>query len=101
MLLTPAEIKSKSFESFFVVVVVVVVVFFFFCCCCCCFVVVVFCCCCCFVLFFTRGGCASCLRAWLGARLLPQSYQYPNLSKGADRVAGQLRGDRVPLQWRN
>ena len=34
------------------------------------------------------------LRACLGARLLLQSYQYPNLSKGADRVAGQLRGDK-------
>ena len=43
---------------------------------------------------FTRGGCASCLRAFLGARLLPQSYQYPNLSEGADRVDGQLRGDK-------
>ena len=47
-----------------------------------------------FFLFFTRGGCASCLRACLGARLLPQSYQYPNLSKGADRAGGQLRGDK-------
>ena len=66
MLLTPAQIKPKSFESrrnsFF--------------------------------FFFTRGGCASCLRAYLGARLLPQSYQYPNLSEGADRVAGQLRRDK-------
>ena len=44
--------------------------------------------------FFTRGGCASCLRACLGARLLPQSYQYPNLSEGVDRVGGQLRGDK-------
>ena len=28
---------------------------------------------------------------------------YPNLSEDADRVGGQLRGDRdrVPLQWRN
>ena len=26
--------------------------------------------------------------------LLPQSYQYPNLSECADRVAGQLRGDK-------
>ena len=34
--------------------------------------------------------------------LLPQSYQYPNLSEGADRIGGQLCGDkRVPLQWRN
>ena len=50
--------------------------------------------------FFTRGGYASCLRACLGARLLPQPL--PNLSEGADRVGGQLRGDkRVPLQWRN
>ena len=66
MLLTPAHIKPKSFQSrrnyFFI--------------------------------FFTRGGCASCLRTCLGARLLPQSYQYPNLSEGADRVAGQLRGDK-------
>ena len=64
MLLTPAEIKPKSFESrqnsF----------------------------------FFTRGGCVSCLRECLGARLLPQSYQYPNLSEGDDRVGGQLRGDK-------
>ena len=35
------------------------------------------------------------LRACLGAVLLPQSYQYPNLSEGGDRVAaGQLRGDK-------
>ena len=38
--------------------------------------------------FLTRGGCVSCLRACLGARLFPQSYQYPNLSEGADRVGG-------------
>ena len=63
MLLTPAQIKPKSFESRR-------------------------------NSFFTRGGCASCLRACLGARLLPQSYQYPKLSEGADRVAGQLRGDK-------
>ena len=44
--------------------------------------------------FFTRGGCVSCLRVCLDARLLPQSYQYPNLSEGADRVGGQLRGDK-------
>ena len=30
----------------------------------------------------------------MGTRLLPQSYQYPNLSEGADRVAGQLRGEK-------
>ena len=97
MLLTPAHIKPKSFESrrnsF---------------------------------LFFTRGGCVSCLRACLDARLLLQSYPNPNsrhwfttsflegarkrcsecdpnLSEGADRVGGQLRGDkgRGPLLWRN
>ena len=45
-----------------------------------------------FLFFFTLGGCVSCLRACFGARLLLQSYQYPNLSEGADRVAGQLRG---------
>ena len=63
MLLTPAQIKPKSFESRR-------------------------------NSFLTRGGCISCLRACLGARLLPQSYQYPNLSEGADRVGGQLRRDR-------
>ena len=47
-----------------------------------------------FFLLFTRGGCVSCLRTCLGARLLPQSYQDPNLSEGADRVAGQLRGNK-------
>ena len=47
--------------------------------------------------FFTQGGCVSCLRACLGVRLLPQSYQDPNLSKGADRVGGQLRGDKECL----
>ena len=47
-----------------------------------------------FSFFFTRGGCVSCLRACLDASLLPQSYQYPNLSEGADRVGGQLRGDK-------
>ena len=64
MLLTPAQIKPKSFElrwnSF----------------------------------FFTRGGCASCLHACLGAWLVPQSYQYLNISEGADRVGGQLCGDK-------
>ena len=30
----------------------------------------------------------------MGARLLPQSYQYSNLSEGADRVGGQLRGGK-------
>ena len=45
-------------------------------------------------LFFYPGGCASCLRACLGARLLPQSYQHPNLSEGADRAGGELRGDK-------
>ena len=37
------------------------------------------------------------LRACLGARLLPQSYQYPNLSEGADHVGGQLLGDNECL----
>ena len=44
--------------------------------------------------FSTRGDCASCLRACLGARLIPQSYEYRNLSEVADRVGGQLRGDK-------
>ena len=64
MLLTPVQIKPKSFEwrrNLF---------------------------------FLTQGGCISCLCACLGARLLPQSYQYPNLSEDADRVGGQLRGDK-------
>ena len=45
--------------------------------------------------FFTRGGCVSCLCACFGASLLQQSYQYPNLSEGADRVGGQLRADKA------
>ena len=44
--------------------------------------------------FFTWGGCVSCLHACLGARLLPQSYHYPNLSEGADCIGGQLRWDK-------
>ena len=36
----------------------------------------------------------SSLRACFGVRFLLQSYQYPNLSEGADRVAGQLHGDK-------
>ena len=32
------------------------------------------------------------VRAW--AQGCFQSYQYPNLSEGADRVGGQLRGDK-------
>ena len=63
MLLTPAQIKLKSFEMRLNYI-------------------------------FTRGGCASRLRACLGARLLLQSYQYPNLSEGADLAGGQLRGDK-------
>ena len=51
MSLTPAQIKPKSFDSRRN---------FF---------------------FFNPGGCASCLRACLGARLLLQSYQYPNISE--------------------
>ena len=47
-----------------------------------------------FLSFFTRGGCASCLRDCMGARLLLQSYEYPNLLEGADRVGGQPRGDK-------
>ena len=70
MLLTPAQIKPKSFESrrnFF---------------------------------FLTQGGCVSCLPGCLGPRLLPHSLIisiYPNLSEGADRVGGQLRGDKECL----
>ena len=64
MLLTPAQIKPKPFESrrnsF----------------------------------LFTGGGCTSCLCACLGARLLLHSYQDPNLSEGADCVGGQLCGDK-------
>ena len=41
--------------------------------------------------FLKRKECRS---GSLGARLLPQSYRYPNLSEGADRVGGQLRGDK-------
>ena len=44
--------------------------------------------------FFTRGRCVSCLCVCLGTRLLPQSYQYPNLLEGADHVGGHLHGDK-------
>ena len=44
--------------------------------------------------FFTQGGCVSCLCACLGARLLPQYYQYPNLLEGANCVCGQLCRDK-------
>ena len=64
MLLTPDQIKPKSFESRRI------------------------------FNYFTRGKCVSCLRECSGARLLPQSYQYSNLSEGADRVGGHLRGDK-------
>ena len=51
-----------------------------------------------FVLFFffflTGGGRASCFCACLDAMLLLQSYEYPNLSEGADSVGGQLRGNK-------
>ena len=36
----------------------------------------------------------SCLHGYSGAWLLSQSYQYRNLSEGADRVGGQLREDK-------
>ena len=58
MVLMPAQLKPKSFQSR-------QNSFFF---------------------FFTLGGCLSCLRVCLGTKLLPQSYQYPNLSEGADRI---------------
>ena len=34
------------------------------------------------------------VRAWALLRLLLQSYQYPNFSEAADRVGGQLHGDK-------
>ena len=47
-----------------------------------------------FFFFFTRGGCVSYLRECFDAKLLLLSYQYPNLSEGADSVGRQLRGDK-------
>ena len=47
-----------------------------------------------FFLFFYWGECVSCLHACFGARLLLQSYKYPNLLEGADRITGQLCGDK-------
>ena len=71
MLLTPARIKPKLFESR------QNSLFFFF-----------------FLLFLPGVDASHVYVRCLGARLLPQSYQYPNLSGGADCVAGQLRGDK-------
>ena len=34
------------------------------------------------------------VRAWAPSCFHSLNYQYPNLSEGADRVAGQLRGDK-------
>ena len=34
------------------------------------------------------------VRAWALGCFHSLNYQYPNLSEGADRVAGQLRGDK-------
>ena len=50
-----------------------------------------------FSFFLPGGGCVSRLRTCLGARLLPQFYHCLNLSEGADRVGGQLRGDKECL----
>ena len=65
MLLTPAQIKSKSFESrrnsFFLLRVDAPHVH---------------------------------VRAWVLGCFYMQSYQYPNLSEGADRVGGQLCADK-------
>ena len=61
MLLTPAQIKPKLFQT--------ELLFFSF-----------------FFFFFTRDGCVSRLRACLGARLLLQFDQYLNLLEGADRA---------------
>ena len=74
ILLTPAQIKPKLFES----TRNSLLLFFFF-----------------FLLFFTRGGCPShvYVRAWaLGCFHSLISTQ--TFSEGADRVGGQLRGDK-------
>ena len=34
------------------------------------------------------------VRAWALGCFYSHNYQYPNLSEGADRVAGQMRGDK-------
>ena len=61
MLLTPAQIKPKSFESRQ-------------------------------NSFLSRGGCVSCFRACLGARLLPVLPVF--LLESADHVGGQMHGDK-------
>ena len=45
-----------------------------------------------FSLFFLPGVDVS--HVYICARLLPQSYQYPNLSEGADLIGGELCGDK-------
>ena len=43
-------------------------------------------------LFFLPGVDAS--HVYVRARVLPLSYQYPNLSEGADLTGGQVCGDK-------
>ena len=83
MLLTLAQIKTKSFESrwnsFFLSFFLPGVDAPHVCVCAC-------------VRACVRVCVRACVRACLGARLLLQSYQYSNRSEGADRVGRQLRG---------
>ena len=66
MLLTPAQTKPKSFESRRNS-----------------------------SLFFLPGVDAPHVYVCaLALGCFPQSYRYPNLSEGADRIGGQLRGDK-------
>ena len=48
-----------------------------------------------FLFFFLPGVDVS--HVYMCARLLPQSYQYPNLSEGTDHVSGQLHRDNECL----
>ena len=69
MLLTPAQIKPKSFESRRT------------------------------LFYFTRGGCVSCLHGCLGAGLLPQSYQYQNFLESADQIWHSLEEGAGKRCW--
>ena len=46
------------------------------------------------VYVYVRARALGCFHSLISTETFPQCYQYRNLSEGADRVGGQLRGDK-------